>query len=380
MKIPAWMAIGLLATGLGGCGKGDSGNTSPASSPTPPATVTRTISGVAATGAAVGNGSVTLKCAGATGSVTTTTSAEGSYSFTARDLTLPCLAELDYSDSGTPQKMHAYVSGTGITNITPLTELLTAALLQGQPADIFANPDSNTFKTRSTEEQAAAFAAVKASLQARGITLPDGFDPLHDILVAKTGTQAGNSHDQLLDALGLQLSLGGTTTPGFTITVDGGIALTISGLSWGRFSNGGEDIYGFFASNPLQAGNSYFIDHPVITLSLAQYMATHPLAGSYSGSFNRNGGNCDFSVNSDASVSTGFVLPLAEGSNASTTYTIPAATFQAASALQSQSWLYHDEEHKKAGGLAIAGQNIVLIMIDGISGDMDRCVAALPAS
>ena len=85
-----------------------------------------TVSGTAATGAAIASGTVTLKCvAGTSGVVTTNT--DGSFSIDVSNATLPCVGRVDYKDAGgTARKLHTFIKAPGTANITPLTELLVA--------------------------------------------------------------------------------------------------------------------------------------------------------------------------------------------------------------------------------------------------------------
>ena len=106
--------LALVACGGGGGGGYD--------------TISATITGVAATGAALGNAVVTGKCS--TGApVTTTTAADGSFTLAlSGGQTTPCLLEVF---GGTHAiRLHGFATEAGRANITPLTELAMANSLK----------------------------------------------------------------------------------------------------------------------------------------------------------------------------------------------------------------------------------------------------------
>lgn len=189
-------SLAILTTlTLTGCGPDDNKKTG----------VSGTISGVAATGNAISDGIVTLKCAGGLGSATATTRHDGYFQFDVSRITLPCLVQVSHTDGAdTDHTLHALVSGFGTTNITPLSELLLAMLL-GTPSlePAFARFDNTALRTFSQNEQADALEILANRLQSLGMTLPEGMDPVRDTLIAKTLTQDGNALDALLDELGL---------------------------------------------------------------------------------------------------------------------------------------------------------------------------------
>lgn len=193
MRITHGILAALTLLVLTGCGS-DDGST----------TVSGTISGVAATGMAISGGTVTLKCAGGLGSVTGITRDDGYYEFDVRNVTLPCLVQVSHSDdTATTHTLHALVSNTGTTNITPLSELLLATLL-GTPSlePAFARFHHTALRPFSPNEQRDAMELIAARLHALGLTLPAGIDPVHAPLVARTDSQDGNALDAWLDELG----------------------------------------------------------------------------------------------------------------------------------------------------------------------------------
>ena len=115
LRIPSLAIMIAAASLLSACGGGDGSSSAPA-----------TVSGTAATGAAIASGTVTLKCvAGTSGVVTTNT--DGSFSIDVSNATLPCVGRVDYKDAGgTARKLHTFIKAPGTANITPQTELLVA--------------------------------------------------------------------------------------------------------------------------------------------------------------------------------------------------------------------------------------------------------------
>jgi mono/diheme cytochrome c family protein len=194
--------LGLLAAAvvtLTACGGGSGSN--PAAS--------SIVNGVAATGLAIANGQVTLKCAiGTTGAVST--NADGSFSIDVSKLTLPCVARVDYKDStGAAQKLHSLVRATGTANITPVTELLLAQLSStGVAADAFDKFDATEVKTFDTKRVSTAAQAVKTELAAKGIDITHlSDDPIGTRFVAAHGSTAGDDQDKVLDDIKEQLTL-----------------------------------------------------------------------------------------------------------------------------------------------------------------------------
>lgn len=194
LKSVLFLAVGLSLTACGG-----SGSTTTSQGPT--------VSGVAATGAAIASGSVTLKCVDGT-SGSSQTAADGSFSLSIGTLTMPCFARVDFKDgSGAAQKLHSYVSSNGITNITPITNLLVASLTRSSPTEVFDTIDAKKFRNYSPADINAAIKVVKAYLKnvlfvdiAR---LPDDF--VGTRFVAKSAGKDGDDTDKVLDDLQAKL-------------------------------------------------------------------------------------------------------------------------------------------------------------------------------
>jgi len=182
----------VTLTACGGGGGGSAGGTA------------NSVTGVAATGLAIVNGSVTLKCVtGTTSAIATGT--DGSFSIDVSSVTLPCVARVDYMDSTTHalKKLHSLVSTTGNVNITPVTDLLVAKLSNGPAAAAFDGFDADKVKSYTKDQVSAATATVKTYLHdTLGVDtnkLPD--DVIGTKLVAATSSTTGNDFDKVLDDL-----------------------------------------------------------------------------------------------------------------------------------------------------------------------------------
>ncbi len=196
------MKLGLIAitlATLAACGGGGGG-----SNPVADASV----SGVAATGAAIANGQVSMRCsAGNVAAVSTQN--DGSYSANVSQATLPCVARVDYVDATThkAEKLHSLVQAVGTTNITPVTDLVMANLSStGVAADAYDKFDASEVKTYSAERVHTAGMTVKAELSSKGVDvthLPD--DAIGTKLVATSGSAKGDAHDSVLDDIKAKL-------------------------------------------------------------------------------------------------------------------------------------------------------------------------------
>ncbi|MBS0451560.1 MAG: hypothetical protein JSS14_09620 [Proteobacteria bacterium] len=206
-------AVLLLVAACGGGGStSGTGSQSAAPAKSEPSVQ---LSGTAATGAALANASVAVKCANAQG--TATTDASGKYSLKLTGGALPCVIEVTGEQGGVAVTLHSLAeagstdSGSGTTsaaaNVTPLTEMIVAQLSAGLPSDLFAAFGSGA--TVSSEQLVAATNAVLSAIKdATGIDLGT-IDPFKAPLVAATSSapSGGNLYDNLLDQLGAKVSI-----------------------------------------------------------------------------------------------------------------------------------------------------------------------------
>ena len=102
------------------CG-GGSGSSTPSSS---------TLSGVAAVGTPIANGTINIRCASGS-ALNTTTSSSGGWQVTLSGQTLPCAVEVSGGTiNGVANTMtyHSIATAIGTVNVTPLTDLMVANL------------------------------------------------------------------------------------------------------------------------------------------------------------------------------------------------------------------------------------------------------------
>lgn len=189
---------------LAGCGGGGGGT----AASTPPAP-TALISGVAATGAPITpamNGVVTIQdSASPANSTSTPTDANGSYAFTAAQLsgwTAPYMLEIKYAVGGVNYTLHSaatasdLTSGSATINITPLTDLVIANLAGDVAENVFKNKAYSTILTPAALSAGAAAlrAQLAPVLSTMGVSAT--VDLLHDSFKAD-----GTNLDAVLDAL-----------------------------------------------------------------------------------------------------------------------------------------------------------------------------------
>ncbi len=210
-------AVLPVVLALAACGGGDGGGGTTTTPPVVTPAAPLTVSGTAATGAAIAGGLVAIKCNG--GSETATTGADGNYSKTLATGALPCVLQVTATD-GTV--LHSLATGSGSTataNITPVSELVLAQLSGGAAANYYAGFNASAAAALTPAQASAAVTAVVATLQAAGIDLAAAGNVLTGPLVAATGSTAGNALDQALDSLKAKLASSGTTLAALAETV-----------------------------------------------------------------------------------------------------------------------------------------------------------------
>ncbi|MGH8505162.1 MAG: hypothetical protein ACRETM_04265 [Stenotrophobium sp.] len=179
----------------------------------PPGASSSTVSGVAATGAAIGGGTVALHCRH--GFNTSTTSAnDGVWTATVLSDDLPCAVQVSggtvngVASADTFYSFALAGSGTATTaNITPISDLVMADAVDARLDAWFSG---------ATDEQLQQVAdgiddtisAVSTALAAAGYTLPENFDPL---TTAISAGDAADIYDLLLEAYKQALADAGTS-------------------------------------------------------------------------------------------------------------------------------------------------------------------------
>ena len=212
-RLQCLSALVAATTLLAACGGGSS---APPPPPPPPA-ATLSLTGTAATGAAIAGATVTAKCNGGTG--TATTAANGTYSIALTAGALPCVLKV----ATTAGDLYSVATGTGTTataNITPFTQLIVANLTGKDPAAYFTDFGAADITALTSAVVTTAQVAVVTVLKNNGIdtsTLPTSL--VAGSLVAASGSTAGNAYDVALDALKAKLTSSATTLAQLTTTV-----------------------------------------------------------------------------------------------------------------------------------------------------------------
>jgi hypothetical protein len=196
------LVTALACAGLAaGCGGGDD---------------SLTVTGTAATGAALAGAAVDVKCV--TGSGSATTGADGSYSVSISGGALPCVARVTPAAAG-GTVLHGVSTASGSSarvNLTPLTQLIVAQLALGEPAVYFSGYGDSAAAALTASAVSGAQAAAVAKLKAGGVDFSAVADASGGPLAAKNGSNAGDGYDQLLDQMQAALSAGGSTLGALT--------------------------------------------------------------------------------------------------------------------------------------------------------------------
>jgi hypothetical protein len=175
-----------------------------------------TVTGKAATGAAMSGAAIAATCA--TGTGTAVAAADGSYSLDVTAGQLPCVLEATGADvGGATITLHSVATGA-TAQITPLTELLIAQVTGADPAALTTSGNiaglSSTFSASNVQ---AAQTLLLTMLSDGGIdtsSLASG-----NLLTGTLAAGSGTGYDGVLDALGQALVVSGTTLGALTDTV-----------------------------------------------------------------------------------------------------------------------------------------------------------------
>jgi hypothetical protein len=201
---------------LAACGGAGGGSSTPSANPT----ANPTITGLAATGGALANATVTAKCTSGP-SVSGSTGVDGTFSLElAGGQTVPCLLQLI---KGTVT-LHGFAAVAGHINITPLTDLVISRALGSDAASAFAGFDASKGAAITTG-LVAAKAYVKTEMTAITGGTQSG-DPLTGVF------KVGDTDDKVLDNLKTALDNAGKSLDDLRLaSVSGGslaAALTVS--------------------------------------------------------------------------------------------------------------------------------------------------------
>src|SRR3989344_4825539 len=254
---PAWVVVlGSLAV-LVGCGGG--GGDSNSSTPAPGLGVT----GTAAVGYPVANGTVSLKCAsGAT--ATTTTAANGTWSVSIPSGAAPCIVRVSggtANGQALASPLHSILQSAGTVNVTPLTDLIVAKLAGQSPAS-WLNSASSSFTADQTDPGDVVLDDYATALASAGMTRDEASNAVATGATTLTDEVQGVYviAPNVENAAELQGSLARRSTGAVTLTIpdsrpgQGTKTLTASngdGNGWttGVTSNGGFNGYLSFLGN-----------------------------------------------------------------------------------------------------------------------------------
>ena len=226
------MAAVLTACGGGGGGS-SAGNGSEA-----PAPSTTTTSGVAAVGAPIVGGTVTLKCTSGT-TTTAMTGADGSWKASLKSADYPCVIRVaggQANGQALSTPLHSVVAGAGIANITPLTDLMVGILSSKKPDAWF---DAATSGGLSGAISANALSSAQDKLKTTLASLPGkpelpaNFNPL----TSEFSAQKGDAGDDLLESYGAALTSAGLTQSEAAGSAAAGQALTQEAFAGTAFTN-----------------------------------------------------------------------------------------------------------------------------------------------
>lgn len=190
------LAVTAAAT-LVACGGGGSSVASGTFSPS-------VITGMAATGLAIDKGTVSLKCVSGQANPVST-NADGSFTVDVSQVTLPCVARVDFKDrsTGAAKKLHSLARAAGTLNITQVTDMVVANLSStGVADDVFEQFESKRAEVEGYDDDRVRTATerTKTHLESKGIStasLPA--DVIATRFRAKHDAQDGDEHDHVLD-------------------------------------------------------------------------------------------------------------------------------------------------------------------------------------
>ncbi len=173
-----------------------------------------TLDGVAATGAAAAGKAVTIKCASGD-PASATTDSRGAFRVEMTNHDMPCLLEVDAG--GATGKLHGFTFTSGRVNVTPLTELIVARALRGNPATAFAAVDARMLTTINDGIAAATTAIAGETSRLMGWTF--SVNPMNGAFAI------GDDDDKALDTLGSSLAAASATLATLTTAAAAGSSL-----------------------------------------------------------------------------------------------------------------------------------------------------------
>jgi hypothetical protein len=205
------LAIAVAAAALVACGSDDDGGGS------------TTLGGVAAVGSPIVGGSVDVRCASGS-PLSATTGDGGAWQVTISGQTLPCAVQVQGGTAGgsaNTEAWHSIAFDFGNVNVTPLTELVLARSLAGNPQAWFAAPSFAGLNAAAVE---TALSQVVAALGVSSAL--DGANPL----TARFQAVSGNAIDDVLEALSSALQTLGTDFAALLVAAGSGDFSAFAGM------------------------------------------------------------------------------------------------------------------------------------------------------
>jgi hypothetical protein len=273
------LSSAVLALTLSACGGGSdssSAGSNPPAAPAPAPAPDTTVTGTAATGAAVQGTVVAIDVNGKVSSAATTNSSTGAYTLDVSGMTAPFLLTITGSSGGRLVALTSVATAAGQTvNLTPLTDLIVAAASGSATGNGLV--DACTLASGSTTVSAACTDALKAATT--GTKLKDaatqvaamigplnttGTDPLNGSFVAN-----GLGMDGVLDRILVAPDASGQATVTLVATHD-----TI-----GQITTGGTLTVTAPTTSQVSAADKVAQVLPEINACLASLSALYPSTG-----------------------------------------------------------------------------------------------------
>lgn len=229
--------VGLIAA----CG-GGGGSSAPAS----------TVSGIAATGKALGNAAVTLIDTKAA-TKNATTSASGAYSIDVTGLTAPFVIKVD---AGSGKSLYSFAGDVGTVNINPFSDLIIRSACGG------ANTETSHSTIKGNFVSSIAQFRSKFATMLTSYGVPSDYDPL------SSSYAIGNSLDKLFDAITVTIASGTSVT--ITNTATGATIYTATITTSGAF---GGIVTNSNIPTPPTGGTNTFSTTPKVVAGYYHSMA-----------------------------------------------------------------------------------------------------------
>lgn len=200
----------MLMSACGGGGGDDNNNNNVANPPATPSPEV-TLSGVAATGAPIVGGAVSLGCF-AGSAVGTVTDVNGAWSTPVPAANLPCLVTVTGGTVGdgaaNTLELTSLAAGGGAAltvNVTPLSTLVLSGMSESGLREALFDRHETDAIGRVAEVMQTAVALLGSTLSDNGYAVPANFDPVGGVFTAA----AGNPYDDLLEQIRSALTQAG---------------------------------------------------------------------------------------------------------------------------------------------------------------------------